>query len=66
MVCQAKLESFLFLLAIFCCSDHFLVQEEKEYKGLSLVQFSLGIRELKLPMVQQKALNIYMRRFSLQ
>lgn len=63
MVRQAKFECFVL---IFCCFDHFLVQEEKEYKGLSLVQFLLGIRELKLLMVQQKALNIYMRRFSLQ
>ena len=61
MVCRFKLREFLVFVVLII----FLVQEEKEYKGLSLVLFLLGIRESKLPMVQQKALNIYMRRFSL-
>lgn len=34
------------------------------YKVPNLVQFSAGIRELRLPMEQQEALNIFMKRFN--
>lgn len=43
-----------------------LIKEGKEYKGLNLVQFLIGTRELKLHLEQPRGLNFCTKRFSLR